>query len=122
MSDQSGDTSILVVYYSRFGAVRALADEIAAGARDLPGTRVELLEVESQAVDELREGETPEDRDRRWSELLDRLTSFDAMVVGAPAYFGGMASPVKRLLRGHRGRQGWAGRREPGAVVALPVS
>jgi NAD(P)H dehydrogenase (quinone) len=35
---------------------------------------------------------------RRRAILLQRLVSADALIVGAPSYFGSMASPVKRLF------------------------
>ncbi len=89
---------ILVVYYSRFGAVRSLAERIAEGARGVEGVRAYLLEVEHRPVDELRHGEGEHAMEMRRAALVNRLASADALVVGTPAYFGSMASPVKRLF------------------------
>jgi NAD(P)H dehydrogenase (quinone) len=89
---------VLVLFYSRFGVLRLLADQIAQGARRLPDAEVTLLEVEEQPVEELRLGETEADMQQRRAIILEQLTVADALVVGAPAYFGSMASPIKRLF------------------------
>ncbi len=89
---------LLIIYYSRFGAIKALADQIAEGARQVNGVDIEFLEVEEQPIEELRPGEKVEDMERRRSNILKQVAKADALIVGAPAYFGGMASAVKRLL------------------------
>lgn len=89
---------ILIVFYSRFGAVRSLAEWIAEGARRVENVRAGLIEVEHRPVDELRHGEGAHDMAMRRAALINQLASADALIVGAPAYFGSMASPVKRLF------------------------
>jgi NAD(P)H dehydrogenase (quinone) len=89
---------ILVVYYSRFGAVKLLAERIAEGARREGGVEVSLLEVEDLPVGAVRPGEREADMAMRRATYVNRLRAADAVVVGAPAYFGTMASPVKRLF------------------------
>ena len=89
---------VLVLFYSRFGVLRLLAEQIAQGARRLSDVEVTLLEVEDQPVEELRQGETEADMQRRRAIILEQFTLADALVVGAPAYFGSMASPIKRLF------------------------
>lgn len=105
MNDAPESIRILIVYYSRFGAIEALAGRIAEGAGQVPGARAEFLEVEEQPVEELRTTIAPlglresgDEMRRRRAALLNRLTTADAFVVGAPAYFGSMASPVKRFF------------------------
>jgi NAD(P)H dehydrogenase (quinone) len=98
MATPRSDAEILIVYYSRFGVLRLLADRIAEGAREINGIKVELLEIDDRPVDELRPGESPEDMARRRARVLNRLISADALIVGAPAYFGSMAAAVKRLF------------------------
>lgn len=91
---------LFIAYYSRFGALKALADEVAAGARDLDPARfnVHFHAIEDQPVGELRPGEDSGDPVRRRAQLLNRIAAADAVVVGAPSYFGSMASPVKRFF------------------------
>ena len=98
MDERHDDIEILVIYYSRFGVLKFLAEQIAAGTRQVSGVRAELFEVEDRPVEEVRSGESPDGMGRRRAAVLNRLASADALVVGAPAYFGSMASPVKRLF------------------------
>jgi NAD(P)H dehydrogenase (quinone) len=89
---------VLVVYYSRFGVLKHLAGWIAEGAQRVAGAEVSFLEVEDRPVEELRPGETVADMMARRAVIVNRLAAPDALIVGAPAYFGGMAAPVKRLF------------------------
>jgi NAD(P)H dehydrogenase (quinone) len=86
---------ILIVYYSRFGAIKLLADRIADGARQVPEVSVELLEVDDEP---LYQGSEDSDLFRRRVVVLNQLTGADGLIVGAPAYFGSVASPVRRLF------------------------
>jgi NAD(P)H dehydrogenase (quinone) len=98
MQEQPRITRVLIVYYSRFGAVRSLAEHVAEGARRVPDIETEMLEVEDLPVEALRPGERAVDMQMRRAAVVGKLGSADALIVGAPAYFGSMASPVKRLF------------------------
>lgn len=89
---------ILVVYYSRFGVVELLAERVAEGARREPRIQTDVLSVDDAPPSELRPGEDEEAMRQRRAQLLHRLTSADAIIVGAPSYFGGPASPLKRFF------------------------
>lgn len=89
---------VLIVFYSRFGAVEALAEEIAAGAGQLDGATASLLAVEDQPITELRPDESGHQMELRRARTVSRFVNADAIIVGAPAYFGSMASPIKRLF------------------------
>jgi NAD(P)H dehydrogenase (quinone) len=90
--------NIVVVYYSRFGVLKTLAELIVEGTREVEYVDVELLEVGDRPLDELLPGESEPDMQRRRAAVVNRLAGADALIVGAPSYFGSMASPVKRLL------------------------
>ncbi len=89
---------VAVVYYSRFGAVRRLAERIAEGVRRVPGVAVDLLPIGDEPVGPQRAQETETDAALRRGALMDRLAGADALIVGAPTYLGSMASPAKRLF------------------------
>lgn len=89
---------VLIIYYSRFGTVEALAQRVAEGVQRVADAHVHLLKVEDLPVDEPRPGEDGQAVAVRRATLLDRLTAADALIVGAPSYFGSMASPVKRFF------------------------
>ena len=89
---------VLIVYYSRFGAIKRLAEQIAEGARAVPGTVVELLEVGDEPPNAPRPGESDDDRRRRQLELVNTLALTNAVIAGSPSYFGSLASPLKRFF------------------------
>lgn len=98
MATPPPDIRILIVYYSRGGATRALAEQIAVGARGVTGVAAYLLEVGDRPVDERRGHERAHDTALRRAAVVNQLATSDALIVGAPALFGSMASPVKRLF------------------------
>jgi NAD(P)H dehydrogenase (quinone) len=89
---------VLIIYYSRFGAIKDLAEQIAEGARGVPGTMVELITVDEEPLNALRPGETEEGRRGRQLALLNKLALAHAVIAGGPSYFGSMASPLKRFF------------------------
>jgi NAD(P)H dehydrogenase (quinone) len=91
-------THVAIIVYSRFGVLRQLAEALVEGVRSIEGAEAHVIEVTDEPLDQLKVGETESDRAQRRAVLLQRLASADAVVIGAPAYFGGMASVVKRFL------------------------
>jgi NAD(P)H dehydrogenase (quinone) len=89
---------IVIIYYSRSGVLEALAEAIAEGARRVEGAETHFIIVPDQPVEELRSAESEQEMLFRRAALVNQMMAADAMVVGAPAYFGSMASPVKRLF------------------------
>ena len=68
---------ILVVYYSRGGNTRAMAEEVVRGVREAGGDAI-LKDVRKA---------TPED-----------LVGADGIVLGSPTYFGAPAAEMKRFI------------------------
>jgi NAD(P)H dehydrogenase (quinone) len=95
---QSADVQIVVVVYSRFGVLEQLAQHIVEGVHDLSGAKAHVIQVAEQPIDELLPGESEGERNQRREVLMERLRVADALIVGAPAYYGSMASPVKRFF------------------------
>jgi len=69
---------ILVVYYSRRGNTKRLAEEVASGAQSVAGTLVHLKRIEEVVAADLLEA--------------------DGLAVGSPVYFGTMAAAVKTFF------------------------
>ncbi|MFN8521793.1 MAG: NAD(P)H-dependent oxidoreductase [Chloroflexota bacterium] len=92
------EARIALVYYSRFGVVRALAEAIGEGARAVPRVTVEHVALDDTPIGEPREGESTADAGRRRAAVVNRLAAADAIVLGSPSYFGSMASAVKRFF------------------------
>ena len=67
----------IVVYYSRSGNTKEMAEMIAKGMNDTG------LSTECRSVDKVR---------------ADELSAYDAVVLGSPCYYGQMAGPMKHLI------------------------
>ena len=91
--------TILVLYYSRHGATRQLAQLIAAGIESVPGCDARLRTVPAvSTVTEATEAAIPDDG-APYVELAD-LRECAALALGSPTRFGNMAAPVKYFLDG----------------------
>jgi NAD(P)H dehydrogenase (quinone) len=67
----------LVVYYSRSGNTKEMAEIIAAAMNKAD------LKTDCKSVEKVK---------------ADDLLKYDAIVVGSPTYYGGMAGPIKQLF------------------------
>ncbi len=87
-------SDILVLYYSRRGAVRALAERIAAGIESVPGSQARLRTVPGVSANcEAVESTVPE-AGPPYVELAD-LHECAGLAMGSPVRFGNMAAPLK---------------------------
>lgn len=93
---------ILVLYYSRRGSVRALAEQIAAGIHEVPGAVARVRTVPKvSAVCEAMEDDIPADGPP-YVELRD-LEECIGLALGSPTRFGNMAAPLKYFVDGLAG-------------------
>jgi hypothetical protein len=56
MKGRSRAVHKLIVYYSRYGGLRRMAEHVAEGVQRVPGTSVELLAVDDAPLIQSREG------------------------------------------------------------------
>lgn len=90
---------ILVLYYSRHGATRKLAELIAQGIESVPGVDARLRTVPAvSTVAEATEPAIPPDG-APYVELQD-LADCAGLALGSPTRFGNMASAMKYFLDG----------------------
>jgi NAD(P)H dehydrogenase (quinone) len=88
---------ILVLYYSRAGAVRQMAKLLARGIDGVSGARARLRTVPAiSTVCEAVEPEVP-DSGAPYAELKD-LEECAGLAMGSPTRFGNMAAPLKYFL------------------------
>ena len=93
---------ILVLYYSRYGAVRQMAQAVAHGVGQIPGAGARLRTVPAvSAVCEAVEPAIP-DSGAPYAELKD-LEECCGLALGSPTRFGNMAAPLKYFLDGTAG-------------------
>jgi NAD(P)H dehydrogenase (quinone) len=69
---------MLICYYSRSGNTEKMAEEVAAGAREVASVSVDLRPISEVSP--------------------DALLDFDCIVIGSPVYYGTMAAEVKDLI------------------------
>lgn len=95
-------TKIQVIFYSTYGHVYALAEAIAAGAREVAGTEVELLQVAETLSDEILGKMHATDARKTFANvpLADpkRLAEADAIVLGSPTRYGSFAAQMRAFL------------------------
>jgi len=91
--------TILVLYYSRSGSTRKMAEHIAQGIESIPGCDARLRTVPPiSTVTEAVEPEIPAEGPP-YVELRD-LAECDALALGSPTRFGNMASAMKYFWDG----------------------
>lgn len=90
------DSYVLILYYSRYGATRALAEHIALGVESA-GCEARLRTVPSvSATTEATEPAVPEQGAPYCSQ--DDLAKCSAFILGSPTRFGNMAAALKYFL------------------------
>ncbi len=90
---------ILVLYYSRYGAVAQMAQFIARGVEEVPGMQARLRTVPTvstvcEAVEDTIPGDGPP------YVTLDDLRECAGLALGSPTRFGNMAAALKYFLDG----------------------
>lgn len=88
---------VLVLYYSRFGHTKALAEFIAEGVMRVPGIEAVLRTVPSVSPNtEQTEADIP-DSGAVYA-TPDDLKASSALAIGSPTRFGNMAAPMKYFV------------------------
>lgn len=89
--------NILVLYYSRDGATKAMAQHIAHGIESIAGSEAVLRTVPRiSTVCEKTADEIP--KSGSLYATLDDLKSCDGLALGSPTHFGNMAAPLKYFI------------------------
>jgi NAD(P)H dehydrogenase (quinone) len=88
---------ILVLYYSRYGAVKQMAQYIARGVESISGMEALLRTV--PPVSPVTEATQPNVPDSGAPYVtLDELKNCSGLALGSPTRFGNMAAPLKYFL------------------------
>ncbi|KEI35040.1 Trp repressor binding protein [Francisella sp. W12-1067] len=91
--------NILILYYSQGGSTKKMAHTIALGV-EATGAEATIRTVPNISVNvEKTEPSIPESGDLFATK--EDLANCDGLIVGSPAYFGNMASPLKHFLEKH---------------------
>ncbi|TDO13824.1 MULTISPECIES: NAD(P)H:quinone oxidoreductase [Halomonas] len=106
---------VLILFYSRHGATRAMAEHLAAGVESCPGIDARLRSVPPVSTTcEAVDPEIPEEGAIYAS--LDDLRHCAGLAIGSPTRFGNMAAPLKHFIDGTA--ELWMG----GALIDKPAT
>jgi NAD(P)H dehydrogenase (quinone) len=89
--------NILVVYYSRHGATAGLAECIATGIEAVDNCQAMVRCLPTISADSPQTKPSIAKNGPPYA-TLDDLRHCDGLVLGSPAYFGGMATEVKHFI------------------------
>lgn len=88
---------ILILFYSRYGATKQMAEDIARGVEQVSGIEARVRTVPSVSPNhEATESAVPDDGAPYAT--LDDLANCSGLALGSPTRFGNMAAPLKHFL------------------------
>lgn len=90
-------STVLILYYSSYGHVRALAQAEAEGARSVPGVQVDIRRVPETVPEDVRQKAGFAHDDTPVAAPAD-LEAYNAIIFGTPTRFGMMAGQMKSFL------------------------
>lgn len=89
---------VLVLYYSMYGHIEALAQTAAEGARSVEGVEVTIKRVpETMTLEALEKAGAKLDQKAPEAEPAE-LADYDAILFGSPTRFGNMAGQMRTFL------------------------
>ena len=91
-------TKVLVLYYSSYGHIEAMAEAVAEGARSVAGTTVDIKRVPELVPDEVAAAAHVKVNQAAPIATPDELANYDAIIFGTPTRFGNMAAQMRNFL------------------------
>jgi len=113
-------TKVLVLYYSSYGHIEAMADAMAEGAASVPGTEVVVKRVPELVPETVAEASGMKVDQQAPIATPDELADYDAIIFGTPTRFGNMAAQMRNFLDQTGGL--WFGKALVGKVGSVFVS
>ena len=93
---------VLVVFYSMYGHIYKMAQAIAEGAKEVPGTEVVLRRVPETLSEEILGKMGALEAQKSMASIpvckVDELAGADAIIFGAPTRFGNMCGQMRQFL------------------------
>jgi len=95
-------SKILIVYYSMYTHIHKMAQAVAEGARQVPGTEVMLRRVPETLPDEVLLAMGAVDAQKSMVDVpiatVEELVDADAIIFGTPTRFGNMCGQMRQFL------------------------
>jgi NAD(P)H dehydrogenase (quinone) len=89
---------ILVLYYSSYGHIEAMASAVAQGVGDVAGCTVDVKRVPELVPDEVAKASGVKLDQAAPLATPDELANYDAIIFGTPTRFGNMAAQMRNFL------------------------
>ncbi|PKP92675.1 MAG: NAD(P)H:quinone oxidoreductase [Alphaproteobacteria bacterium HGW-Alphaproteobacteria-14] len=91
-------TKVLVLYYSSYGHIEAMAAAVADGAASVSGTEVVVKRVPELVPDDVATASGIKLDQAAPVATPDELADYDAIIFGTPTRFGNMAAQMRNFL------------------------
>jgi NAD(P)H dehydrogenase (quinone) len=91
-------TKVLVLYYSSWGHVEAMANAVAEGARSVASTEVAVKRVPELVPEAVAKASYYKLEQAAPIAKPEELADYDAIIIGTPTRFGTMAAQMKNFL------------------------
>jgi NAD(P)H dehydrogenase (quinone) len=93
---------VQIVFYSMYGHVYKLAQAVAEGARQVPGTQVSIYQVPELVPDDVLEKMGAKAAREAFADIPiarpEQLADADAIIFGTPTRFGNMCAQMRNFL------------------------
>jgi len=90
--------NVLVLYYSTWGHVERMAQEVAEGARSVPGVQVTIKRVPETMPPETAAAIHAKTAQAAPIAKPEELADYDAVIFGTPTRFGNMCGQMRNFL------------------------
>lgn len=95
-------SKIQIIFYSMYGHVYTLAEGIAAGCRDVPGTEVQILQIAETLPEAVLEKMGAVDAKKNFAHvpIADprNLADADGIILGSPTRYGSVTAQMQTFL------------------------
>lgn len=91
-------TKVLVLYYSSYGHVERMAEEVGKGALEVPDVVVDIKRVPETMPDEIAKKAGVKLDQKAPIAVPQDLKGYDAILFGTPTRFGNMAAQMRNFL------------------------
>jgi NAD(P)H dehydrogenase (quinone) len=93
---------VQVIFYSMYGHIYRMAEAVAEGARQVPGSEVTLLQVAELVPDAALEKSGAKAARQKFAHVpvakVEQLPEADAIIFGTPTRFGNMCAQMRNFL------------------------
>jgi NAD(P)H dehydrogenase (quinone) len=93
---------VQVIFYSMYGHIYKMAQAVAEGAKQVPGTEVSIYQVAETLPDEVLEKMGAKAAHASFAQVpianVDKLAEADAIIFGTPTRFGNMVAQMRAFL------------------------